>query len=253
MIRTKLLKVFALGLCMSAFITGTAFAQSDMGTSPASGGQIEAEDSALFEKQREIDMYLFADHVDEMETKDFKVVYTGVADSFVEIGITPFSDENADFLYGLFGKDIVKVVASEEAVLYTTEVSPDIAVSSDVNDSDAIVDEVAGVDAADPAKSAEETEIAPEEKVYKDGEELTIQIESADGDLADPELIYQTMVNDESQDDTDVQVISAQTGVADDVKSDVEKGLSAPLTILIIAGGAALIGGAIILSNKKKA
>lgn len=58
MIRAGLVKVLALGLCISALWTGAAYARLDSGYSSA-GGRIQAEESKLYEKQRELDQYLF--------------------------------------------------------------------------------------------------------------------------------------------------------------------------------------------------
>ncbi len=37
-------------------------------------------------------------------------------DGFIEIGITPYSEEYAGYLYGIFGSDMVKVVEGQQAV-----------------------------------------------------------------------------------------------------------------------------------------
>lgn len=254
MIRTKLMKAFALGLCMSTLYTGVAFAQSGAGFSPSFGGQVEAQDHALFEKQREMDQYLFVDHVKEIEKKGFKVIYTGVADSYVEVGITPYSDENADYLYEIFGKDNVKVVATEEAVIYA---ATDEAAASDKDEP------VSATVVMAPDAPVSDKEAAAEKKMADNGEEFSIQIESVEeGNLENPEVIFQTTVAEdaredaaEAQDDTEVQLVSATDANAQVVSAKDEnksEGLSAPMTILLIAGGAAVIGGAVVASNKKK-
>jgi hypothetical protein len=257
MIRSKLLKGLALGLCMSVLYTGVAFAQSEGVASQGFVGQeISAEDSALYDKQSEIDQYVFVDHAKEIEKKGFSIVYTGVADSKVEIGITPFSEENADYLYDIFGKDAVKVVASEAAVLYATV--------------DPAADNAAGQVKTDPANDDIYTtmELAPDASVTntdvaapaEGGEdEFSIQIESVeDGNLEDPSVIYQSGVADTAEEGTDVRTIAATDDAAiaeGNVVSDaVDKadGLSTPVIILIIAGGAVLIGGTVIYASKKK-
>lgn len=45
-----------------------------------------------------------------------------MADNYVEVGISPYSEENAAYLYGLILDDQVKIVASEEIVPY---IAPD--------------------------------------------------------------------------------------------------------------------------------
>lgn len=264
MIKSKLLKSILLGLCMSALSTGIAFASSGEGSAAASAGQVtgaatDAATNALFEKQREIDQYVFKDHVQDIEEKGFAITYTGITDTNVEIGITPFDDSNAQYLYDIFGSEGVKVVASEEAMLYTTEVAPDKSVTSEVAEQPAD-DQIyttmelspnttaAGTDAVDPTL---------EDKVYKEDQDVKIQIESTEVTEApmDPSVIYQTGVTDAGQENQVVYATDDKAAVAEGsvVSDDSSKGLSTPTIILIIAGGAVLIGGAVILSGKKKA
>ena len=66
------------------------------------------------------------DQVKEIEGMGFKVIYTGVADDYVEVGITPYNDEYAAYIYDEFGRDIVKVVDTDEVILYdSVGVAPD--------------------------------------------------------------------------------------------------------------------------------
>jgi hypothetical protein len=44
------------------------------------------------------------------------VTHTGPQNDYVEIGITPYNDANANYLYGIFGKDMVKIVEGQPAV-----------------------------------------------------------------------------------------------------------------------------------------
>lgn len=254
MFRAKLLKALALGLCMSALFTGAAYAQSGGGTSSSFRGEISAEDKVLFDKQLEIDRYLFADHVKEVEKKGIQVNYTGVADTYVEIGISDYSDDKADYLYNIFGKDIVKVVAAEQAVLYNTMEEPKAAVSDIVDDGQIYT--TMAIDPNTAVSDEDGSEALLEDKVNKGGEdeEFTIQIESIneEEDLADPEEIYQTTVADAGQEIA--ETVSAKDTVEDLKRTEdgADEGLSTPVTILLIAGGAVLVGGAIIISSKKK-
>jgi len=264
MIKSKLLKTIVLGLCMSALSTGLAFASSDDGSSPASEEQQIDATNFLYEKQREIDQYVFKDHASEIEEMGFAIVYTGVADTYVEIGITPFDDSNAKFLYDIFGSEDVKVVASEEATVLTTmEVAPDKTATTDVNEQpldDQIYTtmELTPDTAAAADADADEVEQALEDKVYKGEPDVTIQIESVDGEEApmDPSVIYQSGVAEEEQEDLENKVISAtdDSAIAEGniVSDNDSKGLSTPIIILIIAGGAVLIGASALLFSKKK-
>lgn len=257
MFRSKLLKVMAFGLCMSALISGTAFAQSIEGSAPTSRGELSSEDKALFDKQLEIDRYLFADHVKEIEEKGIIVSYTGVADTYVEIGISPYTDKNTNYLYELFGKDIVKVVKAEQAVL-DAKAETNAAVSDLAEDEQIFTTMAIDADTAVSDTAVEDT--LQEEKVYKGGDdkEFQIQIESVNEgeELENPEVIYQTTAADAGQEIAEVQTVSATDDRSADVKrteDGEDKGLSTPITILLIAGGAAIVGGAIIITSKKKA
>ena len=73
-------------------------------------------DDALAYKQLEIDRYVFADHVKEIEKMGITVTSTAVVGDVVEVGITPYDVKSADYLYELFGKEMVNVVAGEQAV-----------------------------------------------------------------------------------------------------------------------------------------
>lgn len=75
------------------------------------------KEKLLLDKQREIDSYVFEQHAKDIEKRGFKVTNTGQINGYVEIGITPFNKENADYLYSLFGKDLVKVVEGQQAQL----------------------------------------------------------------------------------------------------------------------------------------
>lgn len=73
-------------------------------------------DDALANKQLEIDRYVFADHVKEIEKMGIVVTSTAVVGNVVEVGIKPYDVKSADYLYEIFGKDMVSVVAGEQAV-----------------------------------------------------------------------------------------------------------------------------------------
>lgn len=267
MIKSKLLKAVALGLCMSVLVTGTAFAQVGGGSSPSFGGAESEETDILFEKQAEIDQYVFADHVEDIKKQGFQVNYTGVADTFVEIGISPYSETSADYLYEVFGKDIVKVVESEESALHTTakedNVSGSDAADTEVVDADLVMD--IGLDT--PVSNTEEIDRNDSDSIADEEQKMEIQIESLPSDVVEgeapdavpdiateeaTELARQSGLVETGQ---EVQIVSAQDDAADlatvtsvDEKSE---GLSAPIIILIIAGGVVVLGGAVLAAKKK--
>jgi len=75
----------------------------------------------LTQKQQEVDQY-FAEHQKELEEKGITMTYTGVDPNgkVVEIAILDYTEEKADYLYELFGREQIKVVPGEEIVLMTT-------------------------------------------------------------------------------------------------------------------------------------
>lgn len=91
--------------------SGTGFAQSNSDT--------------ILQKQQEVDQYLFEEHSQEIKEKGITVTNTGPQDGYVEIGITPFNEENANYLYGIFGKDKIKIVEGIQANTMSTNDSSD--------------------------------------------------------------------------------------------------------------------------------
>jgi|GEM_PF-5145026 len=81
-------------------------------------------DDPMVLKQREIDRYLFEEHRAEIEQQGFTATHTAPADGYVEIGITPYNEANADYLYEIFGRDEVKIVEGQQAVLLSTTTEP---------------------------------------------------------------------------------------------------------------------------------
>lgn len=284
MIKRELVKTLALGLCMSALFAGsmnlsTAYAQSIGGVAPTFEGTVNMEDSLLYEKQAEMDQYIFAEHVKDIEAMGFKVIYTGVADKYVEVGITPYSDENAAFLYEKFGKELVKVVDTEE--VYLREVSAeapdvmpltsdtDVVPVMDMGDTATTGSVVSDTVASDGA-GADEALIKEREQIMADDEEkLTIQITSIDLDEpvedAAPDVIRQIgPASDVSVDDTveetyeatGIKLVSAQeemavTSSAGNVESE-NKGLPTASIALAVAAGLLIIGTTAYTSAKRK-
>ena len=97
MIRKKFIKTFALFICMSAIFSVKAYGQSGEGIEPTPIEIVSDKDSALYEKQREINQYLFIEHANELEEKGIIVIYTGIADNYVEVGITLIAKKMLSF------------------------------------------------------------------------------------------------------------------------------------------------------------
>lgn len=121
---SRLLKGIMIGTCISIVSTGAAFAATTEDSRATKSMDTVVED-ALLEKQKEVDQSVFVDNVDKIKEMGFTVAFTGLADSYVEIGITPYKEEFAGYLYEEFGKDEIKVVEGEEAMLYTTTTTED--------------------------------------------------------------------------------------------------------------------------------
>lgn len=107
----KFFMALTLALCAMLAATGAAFA--------ASGSEQD-----LLAKQSEIDKTVFEEKAAEIAGMGFTVTNTGVIDGAVEIGITPYSESSAEYLYGLFGKDGVKVVEGMQAIPYSEGEDP---------------------------------------------------------------------------------------------------------------------------------
>lgn len=272
MSRSKLMKAVMLGLCLSAFSTGSAFAQMNTNaTEPVAAIQaLSPEMEALNAKQAEIDQYLFTDHAKDIEAKGILVNYTAVSEDAVEIGITPFNEENANYFYDIFGKDGIKVVEFDQSVIYETTVAmtdpaatdasavggeataTDVATGSEVTVTDAVP--LNQADAVDKALDDVKTPGTENDgRVYKgeDGE-MSIQTESTDAsanESVDP--IYYTTAADTSADVKTVSAAELPEAVKRGSKEESE-GTSTALTVLAIAAGAAVVGGAVIATTKKK-
>jgi hypothetical protein len=246
--KSNLVKGFMLGLCMSALTSGVAFAQ--LATVPAVSTEAQTDEmKELSALQKEIDQYLLVDHVKEIEDKGFMINYTSPMDSYVEIGISPFSDENANYLYELFGKDKVKVVEFDQSVLYASGVADPAVVDDAIVDGQPTKEDIYTTmeNTAEPVVNADGTVVTPEDKVYKGDTGEAVAEE------ANPEIIYYATDAGAGLDGKEVQIVST---TLDDVKSGAEEdtnGVSTPAIVLAIVCGAALVGGAIIISNKKKA
>ena len=74
------------------------------------------ENDVLVQKQREIDNYVFKHNSAELEKRGIRVSSTGIVGDTVEIAIAPYDAESADYLYEIFGKEMVTVVEEEAAV-----------------------------------------------------------------------------------------------------------------------------------------
>ncbi|MDF2844856.1 MAG: hypothetical protein K0R00_3282 [Herbinix sp.] len=234
MIKKHLMKAVLLGLFISTLYTGSAYA---MATSLPAGVEIQEvtpELQALYDKQAEIDAILFKTNASDLEAKDIFVNYTGVTGDYIEIGIATYSDEKADFIYELVGKDQVKVVEFDDSIMYASGL-PTVEGSGEdgsTGAADPLVDPIPYGDGIANSGIApdETTSDGNEEKVYKGSEEDGVMTITSD--------------NAEINESDVVKTTSADSKDAD--------AMSTPMMILIVAGAAVVIGGAVTVANKNK-
>lgn len=74
-----------------------------------------SENDPMLKKQAEIVQYLFVDYKDAIAENGFMVTHTVVVGEQVEIGIRPYSETSAEYLYGVFGRDQIAVVDGQAA------------------------------------------------------------------------------------------------------------------------------------------
>jgi hypothetical protein len=127
MFKVKLMKVTLMGACLSLLTAVPAFAASTDGVAQDSVIlEQTVENKELLDKQLEIDKYVFEDHAADFEEKGFSVTYTGIVGDTIEIGIFPYEETYADYVYGIFGKDIITVVEGQKTIFFTgAPASPD--------------------------------------------------------------------------------------------------------------------------------
>ncbi len=92
---------------------------------------VDLVNDEMYQKQLETDRYLFADHVDEIAAKGITVTHTSPTNEYVEIGITPYNEENAEFIYQALGREKIKVVEGIQAVTFDVGVAADAGAAAD--------------------------------------------------------------------------------------------------------------------------
>ncbi|MDV4151314.1 hypothetical protein R0131_10715 [Clostridium sp. AL.422] len=74
-------------------------------------------DENILNKQQEINVSLFEQHKDEISQRGFQITHTVPFKDYVEIGILPYSDENANYLYEILGRDMVNIIEGQEVMI----------------------------------------------------------------------------------------------------------------------------------------
>jgi hypothetical protein len=130
MIKNKAFKALVIGTCLMVSSAAGVYADTNkVEVKPAIVQEVNQEpemmtiqiesvkvDEALLKKQMEIDQYVFEKHREELEQKGITVTSTGVIGDKVEVAIKPYDVKSADYLYEIFGKEMVNVVAGEQAI-----------------------------------------------------------------------------------------------------------------------------------------
>lgn len=271
MIKKNLVKTVMLGMCLSLFSAGAALAET------ADGSQImkistpfiaEEPEGDLEILQKEIDDYVFLENYKELEDRGFMTTSTGITDNYVEISIAPYSEENADFLYELFGRDSVKVVEGVEAVLYTNgEAAPFDSDTASKAEEGTMTTQV--IDEALIEKLEAVSKILLEEKAdqLKDEGISILYISPMESSLEvgilpfTPETadFVSELIGDDSVrivEDMQPELVSEEEAIYTitglDTEADIKTNNILPVVIAGIAGAAGLLGAAVYAANKKK-
>ncbi len=124
MFQKRLFKILSLSLSLSVASMGLAFADTTQSLVRPISIEVTAEEEALNEKQADIDKILFEKYAKDLEEKGIAVTHTGAIENSIEVGITPYTPENADIVNKLIGDDTVKVVEGTMAV--TLQYNPEL-------------------------------------------------------------------------------------------------------------------------------
>lgn len=128
--KSNFFRCLALSFCLIFVSSTTAFASDNTTKVLTTQNEISTNDKVLLEKQSEIDKYVFEDHAKEIISKGIQITHTGQVNNYVEVGITPYTKENADYLYNIFGTDKVKIVEGVKAQLMNEASTTTVAVDT---------------------------------------------------------------------------------------------------------------------------
>lgn len=228
MMNIKFLKVAMLGMCLSFIPLNVAMA------SPANNFVLQVVDEQSLIKQGEVDKFLFEDHKEEIAQKGITITHTVPLKGYVEIGITPYSEDNANYLLELLGTEMIQIVDADAAVLYdgddtmmsiTAITEEDIPVEDDMM-SITVVDE----DAPDVSDQEDMVAITSENKTTEADDTLLVDEGSEKKELTLEEL-------------------AATSGLAEEGVESKES--NTPIVIAGIAGVAIILAGVVVFHSKK--
>jgi hypothetical protein len=174
----NIIKVLSLSACLSMATMTAAFAQTLELPPDTVKIQITSIDEAMYEKQAAFDKILFEEKLKEIENKGISVTHTSPADGYVEVGITPFNEENQKYIIELLGSDEVQIVDGVMAVTLTDELMSTTSVT-----------DAQTVSAPDAATSGLAEEAAPEAQVVSAPEATDAKIISVNEEAKDTKSI----------------------------------------------------------------
>lgn len=93
-----------------------------MGLGPEEGVTIPAisVSAAILEAQQRIDTYVFKEHYEDISRAGFTVSHTVPMEDYVEIGVTPYSQEAVDYLTKVLENERIKVVEGLDPTIYAS-------------------------------------------------------------------------------------------------------------------------------------
>lgn len=244
MMKSKFMKALVLSAYLASFSTSAVFAAEVGGGNSASSGKIEV-DNKMYEKQAEIDKFLFEENAKKIAEMGFKITHTVALDHYIEIGITPYSDANADYLYEALGKDTIKVVEGDQAVIFKTQVDYMQAADTGVA---AQPKEVLPEDAA-VADAASDTSVVTDAVLYDTSiAEAGMAAEGTDASKAAEMQITSVETTAVGTATDDGEVLAYATGAADSKASNPV----VPAALACTAGAAVIIGGTVVWIRFRK-
>ena len=114
----KQLRAFKKLQFVSVLLVFFALSSSVFAKTPIPSGYNNLE---MYYRHKDIDRYLFQDYKKDLEVRGITVTHTGPVKDRIEIGIMPYTEENAQFLYKALGREGIVVVPSTQATLYVKD------------------------------------------------------------------------------------------------------------------------------------
>lgn len=115
---------FALISASSAFAAEPVMSITLMDQGGGTSGYVGQSDldPVLLDVHSKVDAYIFEQGgLDQFLDMGFTVTHTGPMNDYVEIGITPYTDQFAAELYAIFGDEQIRVVEGIQAITYMAE------------------------------------------------------------------------------------------------------------------------------------